>query len=135
MSSRNIISYMHVCVHICMCACIYACVRAYMHVCVHICMCACIYDICCGNWVDFVKSGCEKSWAEVEADSFSFGCRELEVEVERLRQLVVALVGREDVGCASGFSGGQWMIKWGKVIRDMRGKAHLSLGGGGEEER
>ena len=29
----------------------------------------------CSNWVDFVKSGCEKSWAEVQADSFSFECR------------------------------------------------------------
>ena len=28
----------------------------------------------CSNWVDFVKSGCEKSWAEVQADSFSFEC-------------------------------------------------------------
>ena len=27
---------------------------------------------CCSNWVDFVKSRCEKSWAEVQADSFSF---------------------------------------------------------------
>ena len=30
----------------------------------------------------------------------------LEVEVERLRQLVVALVGREEEGCASGSGGG-----------------------------
>ena len=43
----------------------------------------------CSNWVDFVKSGCEKSWAEVQADSFSFECRgctrmkELEVETRR----------------------------------------------------
>ena len=29
----------------------------------------------------------------------------LEVEMERLRQLVVALVGREEVGCASGSDG------------------------------
>ena len=40
------------------------------------------------NWVDFVKYGCEKSWAEVQADSFSFECRgctkmkELEMELE-----------------------------------------------------
>ena len=65
------------------------------------------------NWVDFVKSGCEKSWAEVQADSFSFECRgctrmkELEVELEQLRLLVVAVVGREQVGCASGSGGGQ----------------------------
>ena len=50
--------------------------------------------------MDFIKSGCEKSWAEVQADSFSFECRgcakmkEVEVEMEQLRQLVVALVGR-----------------------------------------
>ena len=62
----------------------------------------------CSNWVDFVKSGCEKSWAEVQADSFSFeyrGCtrmKELEVELEQLRLLVVAVVGREQVVCASG---------------------------------
>ena len=42
----------------------------------------------CSNWMDFVKSGYEKSWAEVQADSFSFECRgctkmkELEVELE-----------------------------------------------------
>ena len=29
----------------------------------------------CSNWVDFVMAGCEKSWAEVQADSFSFECR------------------------------------------------------------
>ena len=58
--------------------------------------------------MDFVKSGCEKSWAEVQADSFSFECRgctrmkELEVELEQLRLLVVAVVGREQVVCASG---------------------------------
>ena len=48
-----------------------------------------------------------------EADSFSFECRgctrmkELEVELEQLRLIVVAMVGREQVGCASGSGGGQ----------------------------
>ena len=66
----------------------------------------------CSNWVDFVKSRCEKSWTEVQADSFSFECRgctrmkELEVELEQLRLLIVAVVGREQVGCASGSGGG-----------------------------
>ena len=66
----------------------------------------------CSNWVDFVKSGCEKSWAEVQADSFSFECRgcarmkELEVELEELRLLVVAMVGREQGSCASSSGGG-----------------------------
>ena len=41
----------------------------------------------CSNKVDFFESGCEKSWAEVQADSFSFECRgcakmkELKVEM------------------------------------------------------
>ena len=62
--------------------------------------------------MDFVKSGCEKSWAEVQAVSFSFECRgcakmkELEVELEQLRQLIVARIGREEVGCAN-CSGGE----------------------------
>ena len=66
----------------------------------------------CSNWVDFVKSGCEKSWVEAQADSFSFECRgytrmkELEMELEQLRLLVVAVIGREQVGCASGSGGG-----------------------------
>ena len=66
----------------------------------------------CSSWVDFVMSGCEKSWAEVQTDTFSFECRgctrmkELEVELEQLRLLVVAVVGREQVGCASDSGGG-----------------------------
>ena len=80
----------------------------------------------CSNWVDFVKSGCEKSWAEVQADSFSFECRgctkmkELEVELEELRLLVVAMVGREQGGCASSSGGGTVDDKVGKDTRDAR---------------
>ena len=76
--------------------------------------------------MDFVKSGCEKSWAEVQADSFSFECRgctkmkELEVELEELRLLVVAMVGREQGGCASSSGGGTVDDKVGKDTRDAR---------------
>ena len=69
--------------------------------------------------MDFVKSGCEKSRAEVQADNFSFECRGcvkmkgLEVEMEQLRQLIVAMVGKEEVGCASGSD--NHTIKWGKM--------------------
>ena len=78
----------------------------------------------CSNWVDFVKSGCEKSWAEVQADTFSFECRgcarmkELEVELEELRLLVVAMVGREQGSCASSSGGGTVDDKVGKDTRD-----------------
>ena len=80
----------------------------------------------CSNWVDFVKSGCEKSWAEVQADSFSFECRgctkmkELEVELEELRLLVVAMEGREQGGCASSSGGGTVDDKVGKDTRYAR---------------
>ena len=80
----------------------------------------------CSNWVDFVKSGCEKSWAEVQTDSFSFECRgctqmkELEVELEELRLLVVAMVGREQEGCASSSGGGTVDDKVGKDMSDAR---------------
>ena len=80
----------------------------------------------CSNWVDFVKSGCEKSWAEVQADSFSFECRgctkmkELEVELEELRLLVLAMVGREQGGCASSSGGGTVDDKVGKDTRYAR---------------
>ena len=76
--------------------------------------------------MDFVKSGCEKSWAEVQADSFSFECRgctkmkELEVELEELRLLVVAMVGREQGGCASSSGGGTVDDKVGKDTRNAR---------------
>ena len=80
----------------------------------------------CSNWVDFVKSGCEKSWAEVQADSFSFECRgctkmkELEVELEELKLLVVAMVGREQGGCANSSGGGTVDDKVEKDTRDAR---------------
>ena len=83
----------------------------------------------CSNWVDFVKSGCEKSGAEVQVDSFSFECRgctrikELVVELEQLRLLVVAVLGREQVGCASGSGGGTVDDKAG---RDDKGDARES---------
>ena len=76
--------------------------------------------------MDFVKSGCEKSWAEVQADSFSFECRgctkmkELEVELEELRLLIVEMVGREQGDCASSSGGGTVDDKVGKDTRDAR---------------
>ena len=63
--------------------------------------------------MDFVKSRCDKSLAEVQAAGFSFECRgcakmkELEVKLEQLRLPVVAMVGKVQVGCASGSSGGR----------------------------
>ena len=88
----------------------------------------------CSNWVDFVKSWCAKSSAEVQADGLSFECRGCakmkgpEVEMEQLRQIVVVLAGREDVGCASGSGRGTVDDKVGEAMREMLRRAHLSLG-------
>ena len=59
----------------------------------------------------------------------------LEVEIERLRQLVVALVGREEVGYASGSGGGTVDDKVRKAMREMLMKTHISLGAGWDEVR
>ena len=50
------------------------------------------------------------------------------MELEELRLLVVAMVGREQGGCASSSGGGTVDNKEGKR-REMLGRAHLSLGG------
>ena len=46
--------------------------------------------------------------------------KELEVELEELRLLVVAMVGREQGGCASSSGGGTVDDKVGKDTRDAR---------------
>ena len=57
--------------------------------------------------------------------------KELEVELEQLRLLVVAVVGREQVGCASGSGRGTVDDEVGEDNeREMLGRAHLSLGRG-----
>ena len=50
--------------------------------------------------------------------------------MERLRQLVVAIVGREEVGCPSGSDGGTVDDKVGEAMQVI---AHFFLGGGREE--
>ena len=55
--------------------------------------------------------------------------KELEVELGQLRLLVVAMVGREQLGCAID-SDGEVVKKVGEDDRVMLGRAHLSLEGG-----
>ena len=52
-----------------------------------------------------------------------------------LRQLIVAMVGREQMDCVSGSDGGTVDDKVGKMMRETLGKAHFSLGGGRKEAR
>ena len=42
------------------------------------------------------------------------------MEMDPLRQLISALVGRDEVCCARCSCGGQWIIKWGRDEREAR---------------
>ena len=50
--------------------------------------------------------------------------------MERLRQLVGHWWERKRWVVPMIPVGGEWMFKWGKVIIEMLGKAHIKLGGG-----
>ena len=51
----------------------------------------------CDSWVDFAKSGCVNSWAEVQADDFHFICRGfnivkcLQEQVHELRYMILMM--------------------------------------------
>ena len=49
--------------------------------------------------------------------------KEVEVELEQLRQLVVAMMGREEVVCASGSGGGNVGDKVEEMMREMLRRA------------
>ena len=77
----------------------------------------------CSNWVDFVKSGCEKSWAEDQADSFSFecwGCTKMKELVGRAEAAHCGNGGKGTGGCANSSGGGTVDDKVGKDTRDAR---------------
>ena len=70
--------------------------------------------------MDFVKSGCEKSWAEVQTDSFSFewrGCTSM-------KELQGGVRTAEAARCCSGGKGAgglhQWF--WWEAVDDKVGK-------------
>ena len=77
--------------------------------------------------MDFVKSGCEKSWTEVQADSFSFECRGCtkmkegtRCGVERAEAARCGNGGKGTGGCASSSGGRIVYDKVGKDTRDAR---------------
>ena len=54
----------------------------------------------CDNWIDFAKSGCVNSWAEVQADDFHFvsrGCmtvKYLQEQVVELKHMILMMAGQ-----------------------------------------
>ena len=64
-------------------------------------------------------------------DSFRLersGCEKMKglsmVEMDQMRQLILALVGRVEVGCVSGYAVDE---KVGEAMRELLGRAHRSL--------
>ena len=56
----------------------------------------------CDSWIDFAKSGCANSWAEVQADDFHLVCREcmtvkyLQEQVSELRHMIFMMTGQDE---------------------------------------
>ena len=54
----------------------------------------------CDSWIDFAKSGCVNSWAEVQADDFHLVCRGcmtvkyLQEQVIELRHMILMMAGQ-----------------------------------------
>ena len=56
----------------------------------------------CDSWIDFAKSGCANSWAEVQTDEFNFVCRGcmtvkyLQEQVNELRHMILMMTGQDE---------------------------------------
>ena len=57
----------------------------------------------CDSWIDFAKSGCVNSWAEMQADDFRFVCRGcmtvkyLQEQVIELRHMILMMTGQGEI--------------------------------------
>ena len=93
----------------------------------------------CDSWIDFAKSGCVNSWAEVQADDFHFVCRGcmtvkyLQEQVIELRHMILMMTGQgeteESRGCENGESRG------GETEESRGGENEESRGSENEENR
>ena len=85
----------------------------------------------CDSWVDFAKSGCANSWAEVQADDFNFVCRGcmtvkyLQEQVNELRHMILMMTGQDEKEDSRG----------GESDESKGGETELSRGGENEENR
>ena len=74
----------------------------------------------CDSWIDFAKSGCANSWAEVQADDFHFvctGCKTakcLQEQVNELRHMILMMTGQGNKEESNKESSGNVSEKAGK---------------------
>ena len=85
----------------------------------------------CDSWIDFAKSGCTNSWAEVQADDFHFVCRGcktvkcLQEQVNELRHMILMMTGQ----------GEREESRGGENDESRGGETEESRGGENEESR
>ena len=85
----------------------------------------------CDSWVDFAKSGCVNSWAEVQADDFNFVCRGcmtvnyLQEQVIELRHMILMMTRQGEKEDSRG----------GETEESRGGETEESRGGENEENR
>ena len=85
----------------------------------------------CDSWIDFAKSGCVNSWAEVQADDFHFVCRGcmtvkyLQEQVIELRHMILMMAGQGETEESRG----------GENDESRGGETEESRGGETEENK
>ena len=93
----------------------------------------------CDSWIDFAKSGCVNSWAEVQADDFHFVCRGcmtvkyLQEQVIELRHMIVMMTGQGETEASRGVENDE--SRGGETEASRDGETEESRGGETEESR
>ena len=92
----------------------------------------------CDSWIDFAKSGCAHSWAEVQTDDFHFVCRGcktvkcLQEQTNGLRHHIVMMTGQ---GEKHESRGGENDESRGGETEESRGSENEENRGGENKER
>ena len=93
----------------------------------------------CDSWIDFAKSGCVNSWAEVQADDFHFVCRGcktvkyLQEQVIELRHMILMMTGQGETEVSRGGENDE--SRGGETEESRGGETEESRGGETEESR
>ena len=93
----------------------------------------------CDSWIDFAKSGCVNSWAEVQADDIHFVCRGcmtvkyLQEQVIELRHMVLMMTGQGEIEENRGGENDE--SRGGETDESRGGETDESRGGETEESR
>ena len=93
----------------------------------------------CDSWIDFAKSGCINSWAEVQADDFHFVCRGcktvkyLQEKVIEQRHMILMMTGQGETEVSRGGENDE--SRGGETEEIRGGDTEESRGGETEENK